>query len=78
MNETPTEPDRNETEQPRWWNPPNQTQNRRGEWVPAIPMPFQFTRKVCVCKRKFWTLEGYEAHYALVHVLGLGRSPDAL
>lgn len=49
------------------------TQNARGEWVPAIPLPLfiAFGRKQCKCGRKFWTKEGYEGHYALAHVLGL-------
>jgi hypothetical protein len=41
------------------------TQNYRGEWVPAIPGPFLGIRKTCRCGRKFWTMEGYEGHYAL-------------
>lgn len=56
-----------------------QTANRRGEWVPAIPLPlFVRGRKVCcgslhdgACGARFWTLRGYRGHYALVHVLGL-------
>ena len=47
-----------------------QTQNKLGQWVPAIPLPFYFMiRKGCSCGRKFWTEEGYEAHYALKHIL---------
>lgn len=39
-------------------------------WLPAIPLPMQGMIKVqCHCKRKFRTLEDYEAHYALVHIL---------
>ena len=48
------------------------TQNRRGEWVPAIPMPFFGLRKRCSCGAKFWTLVGYEGHYARDHILGKG------
>lgn len=47
-----------------------QTKNTRGEWIPAIPEPYYHViRKECECKRKFWTREGYDAHYALVHIL---------
>jgi len=47
------------------------TKNTRGEWVPAIPLPFYLPpgRKRCSCGKRFWTLEGYEAHYALRHIL---------
>lgn len=38
-------------------------------WLPAIPGPFHGFRKRCDCGRKFWTTEGYRAHYALVHIL---------
>jgi len=45
------------------------TQNKRGEWVPSIPVPFYGIRKTCCCGRKFWTMRGYELHYALDHIL---------
>jgi hypothetical protein len=46
--------------------------NLRGEWVPAIPLPlYVLLRKRCRCGRKFWTMEGYQGHYALCHVLAL-------
>jgi hypothetical protein len=46
------------------------TRNARGEWVPAIPVPFYGLRKHCCdCKRKFWREVSYRAHYALVHIL---------
>jgi hypothetical protein len=45
------------------------TENRRGEWVPAIPLPFIGLRKKCSCGKKFWTTEGYRAHYALRHII---------
>lgn len=45
------------------------TENRRGEWVPAIPLPLYGLRKQCFCKRRFWTIEGYRGHYALSHIL---------
>lgn len=46
-----------------------QTQNSRGEWVPAIPLPVYGLRKQCSCGRKFWTADGYRGHYALRHIL---------
>jgi hypothetical protein len=46
--------------------------NRRGEWVPAIPLPFYGLRYRCECGRKFWTAAGYQGHYALAHILHLG------
>lgn len=46
------------------------TQNDRGEWVPAIPVPFYgLLRRRCECGRKFWTLGGYRGHYAVSHIL---------
>lgn len=46
--------------------------NCRGEWVPAIPLPYlRLGRKVCSCRRGFWTLTGYRGHYALAHILHL-------
>jgi hypothetical protein len=45
-----------------------QTQNKRGEWVPAIPLPLFGIRKRCQCGKRFWTLGGYRAHYAYVHI----------
>lgn len=47
------------------------TQNHRGEWVPAVPLPFLYLRKQCRCGAKFWTMRGYQGHYALKHILGL-------
>jgi hypothetical protein len=46
-------------------------QNRRGEWVPAVPVPFYGFRKQCSCGAKFWTEKGYRGHFALEHILGL-------
>lgn len=43
--------------------------NKDKKWVPAIPEPYYGIRKECVCGRKFWTKEGYKAHYALEHIL---------
>jgi len=48
--------------------------NDRGQWVPAIPVPFYGLRKHCECGRKFWTIGGYQGHYALVHILHLGEA----
>lgn len=45
-------------------------QNRRGEYVPAIPLPFIGLRKKCSCGAKFWTYKGYQGHYAYEHILG--------
>lgn len=48
-----------------------QTQNKRGEWVPAIPLPL-FTwphRHRCSCGRSFWTMGGYRGHYAVAHLI---------
>ena len=49
----------------------NQVRNERGQWVPAIPLPFYGLRKHCGCGRKFWTMDGYRGHYALFHILSL-------
>jgi hypothetical protein len=47
-------------------------------WVPAIQEPYyRLFRKECwiggegVCGEKFWSLDGYRAHVALRHILGL-------
>lgn len=46
------------------------TQNRRGEWVPAIPLPFFGLFHVrCRCGKRFLRRHHYEAHYALRHIL---------
>jgi hypothetical protein len=51
--------------------------NERGEWVPDIPQPFRRRlRYQCLpphgrCGRQFWTLRGYQGHYALRHILAL-------
>lgn len=53
------------------------TRNKDGEWVPAIPEPFEtffagFARHLCPsCGEKFWTYDGYRGHYALCHILKL-------
>lgn len=52
----------------------NQAQNKRGEWVPAIPLPlYAWGRKWCGCGRPFWTEDGYRGHYAYAHILGMTR-----
>lgn len=51
---------------------PVQVQNKRGEWIPAIPEPmYVLGRKKCDCGAAFWTLRGYRSHYALVHILAV-------
>jgi hypothetical protein len=55
----------------------NQVQNKRGQWVPAIPLPFYGLRKRCDCGRKFWTTDGYRGHYALCHILSLTGHQEA-
>lgn len=50
--------------------------NDRGEWVPAIPLPLYGVRKQCLCGRRFWTMEGYQGHYTLAHILGLSRKVE--
>ena len=47
----------------------NLTQNQDGNWIPAIPEPYYGMRKWCECGERFWTLEGYRAHYSYVHIL---------
>lgn len=46
-------------------------QNRVGGWVPAIPEPYPMfpSGNRCDCGKKFFTREGYDAHYALKHIL---------
>lgn len=53
------------------WKQAAQTQNQRGEWVPAIPLPlFTFPhRHQCSCGQSFWTMDGYRGHYAAVHII---------
>lgn len=47
-------------------------QNKRGEWVPAIPEPYYaFFVHTCDCGKGFWSRERYEEHYAYKHILGL-------
>ena len=59
---------------------PTSVQNRRGEWVPAIPLPYFLTENArpfrwntvrCECGAAFHSQRRYREHYALVHVLGL-------
>lgn len=61
--------------------PINQTLNKRGEWVPSIPLPFIDRRRwawgnsfvcwECPDKPMFKRMVDYRGHYALVHILGL-------
>lgn len=53
-----------------------QAQNSRGQWVPAIPLPYfaAFHRRRCECGQSFWTTRGYHGHYAYAHVLGMEES----
>lgn len=53
-----------------------QTENARGEWVPAIPGPYLFAGHTrCSCGKRFLgrsrgrALRRYEEHYALHHIL---------
>ncbi len=49
-----------------------QSQNKYGEYVPSIPLPYYLFRKVrCTCGEKFKTEKQYRGHYALEHILGL-------
>jgi hypothetical protein len=51
-----------------------QTQNDRGEWVPAIPLPLflNFGRVQCDdCGHRSFGQRRYREHFALAHVLGL-------
>jgi hypothetical protein len=50
------------------------TQNSHSQWVPAIPLPYYLRahRFRCDCRRTFWTMDGYQGHYALTHILRLG------
>jgi hypothetical protein len=52
-----------------------QVQNKRGEWVPAIPEPLHvgvgLRVKECECGARFRDSDKYRGHYALVHILGL-------
>jgi hypothetical protein len=53
-------------------------QNKQGEWVVAIPLPYDYVLfKRCgkwdgrnECQAKFFTRRGYNGHYALVHIVG--------
>ena len=43
--------------------------NKRGEYVPAIPLPYYAWKKKCFCGKSFWFEKNYEAHYALEHII---------
>jgi hypothetical protein len=47
--------------------------NDKGEWVPAIPLPYyeRLRLKKCKCGEMFFTENGYRGHYALRHILEL-------
>lgn len=53
-----------------------QTQNKDGNWVPAIPLPY-YLRKLfgwkyrCDCGVVFKAEEEYRGHYALKHILNV-------
>lgn len=49
-------------------------ENSRGEWVPAIPLPYYGIKKRCTCGQSFWKYDNYLAHYALKHIV-LGDLP---
>ncbi len=49
-------------------------ENKRGEWIPAIPLPFYGLKKRCNCGRSFWKFKNYQEHYALEHIV-LGEKP---
>lgn len=51
-----------------------QMQNKRGEWVPSIPLPFYGLRKQCSCGKKFWRESRYYEHYAFWHIVA-GEKP---
>jgi hypothetical protein len=54
------------------FNRQDTVENKRGEWVPAIPLPYYGkTVKICECGARFLTEKGYREHYALEHILGL-------
>jgi hypothetical protein len=44
-------------------------ENKRGEQVPAIPLPLYGLKKGCSCGASFWFERNYEAHYALTHIV---------
>lgn len=56
-----------------WGDRNTQILNRRKEWIPNIPLPryYYLFGYRCTCERFCWTLNGYQGHYALEHVLAL-------
>lgn len=49
-----------------------ETQNSRGQWVPAIPEPLYLPLGVrCDCGKRLRNRRRYREHYALTHILGL-------
>lgn len=51
----------------------NSCQNKFGEWVPSIELPYYlaFGRCRCRCGKVLWSEKRYREHYALEHVMGL-------
>lgn len=49
--------------------------NREGWWVPSIPLPFfgPFMQHCPACKKTYFTRNGYQGHYALVHIFKLDK-----
>ena len=48
------------------------SENKKGEWIPAIFEPYPLLIRLrCFCGRRFWTREGYEAHHSHKHILAL-------
>jgi hypothetical protein len=55
-----------------WSDGNTSVENRRGEWIPSIPLPWPLLAGYrCSCGRRSWTLPGYQGHYALEHILAL-------
>ena len=43
-------------------------QNKKGQWVRAVPLPYYgLLKKKCECGKSFWKEKNYEAHYELEH-----------
>ena len=45
-----------------------ETQNKKGEWVTAIPLPYYGFKKTCSCGESFWKEINYEEHYIVDHI----------
>lgn len=48
-------------------------QNSRGDWVPAVPLPFFHWFKImeCHCGKLRLGMKRYQEHYAYAHILGM-------